>query len=54
MVLNYDRNPARTTDEKLDSLMQNMQLALNEIDDRLDKLEKHLEKLQKTVDSMGA
>ena len=30
MVINYDRNPDLTTDQKLNSLIENIQLALNE------------------------
>lgn len=54
MIINYDRNPNRTIDEKLDSLLQNLQLALNEIEDRLQKQEKRIEELRKAVDSLGA
>ena len=53
MVLNFDRNPSRTIDEKLDSLIQNIQLALNEIENRLDAQDKRLDEIQKQVDSIG-
>lgn len=53
MVLNYDRNPNRTTDEKLESLMMNLQLALNEINDRLDRIEKKYDEIQNAVESIG-
>lgn len=30
MIVNYDRNPALSIDQKLQSLLDNIQLALNE------------------------
>lgn len=45
MVLDYDRRPDATVDEKLQSLMENIQLALNEKAEvsELDKLKKIVE-----------
>lgn len=54
MVLNYDRNPNRTTDEKIESLIENIQLALNEINDKLVDQEKTLDDIRKRLDSIGA
>lgn len=31
MIINYDRNPALTTDQKLQSLLESIQLAFNEV-----------------------
>ena len=53
MVLNYDRDPKRSIEEKLNTLVMNLQLAFNEVDDRLDKIEKMLEKMQNEIDSIG-
>lgn len=53
MVLNYDRNPNRTIDEKLDSLMLNLQLAFNEVENKFKEMDKRLDELQKKVDSIG-
>lgn len=30
MIISYDKNPALTTDQKLESLIESIQLALNE------------------------
>lgn len=32
MIINYDRNPALTEDQKLQSLTENIQMAFNEAD----------------------
>lgn len=53
MVLNYDRDPGRSIEEKLNTLVQNLQLAFNEVEDRLDRIEKNIEKMQKEIDSIG-
>lgn len=54
MVINFDRNPNRSTDEKLDSLIISIQLALNEIENSLHDMDKRLADMQKEIDEMGA
>lgn len=53
MVLNYDRDPNRSIEEKLNTLVMNLQLAFNEVEDKLDRIEKKLEKMQNEIDSIG-
>lgn len=50
MVINYDRNPNLTTDQKLDSLIESIMLAMNEKADnsKVDELKKKLAELQNT------
>ena len=37
MIINYDRNPALAVDQKLQSLMDSIQMALDELNTRIDK-----------------
>ena len=48
MIINYDRNPALTVDQKIESLIESIQLALNEKADNeiIDTLEKRLSELE--------
>jgi chaperonin cofactor prefoldin len=46
MVVNFDRNQNLTTDQKLQSLLESVQLALNEIDTRFDEISKAVKKLE--------
>lgn len=50
MIINYDRNAALSTDEKLQSLVNTLQLAFNEVMDETDKLKKEIEVLRKKVE----
>ena len=43
MVINYDRNPDLSTDRKLDSLAESVQLAIDELKTELAELRKKLE-----------
>ncbi len=54
MVITYDRNPNRTQDEKLESLIQNLMLAFSEIENRLDQQDKRIEELTKQLESIGS
>lgn len=48
MIVNYDRNPDLTIDEKLQSLVECIQLALNEKADnsKIEEIKKELSKLK--------
>lgn len=48
MIVNYDRNPDLTIDEKLQSLVECIQLALNEKADnsKIEEIKKELSKLR--------
>lgn len=46
MVVNFDRNQNLTTDQKLQSLLESVQLALNEIDTRFDEIDKAIKELE--------
>lgn len=50
MILNYDRNPVLTTDQKLLSLIESMQRALDEANNKIADLEKRIEKLEEGAD----
>lgn len=45
MIINYDRRPRSTIDEKLQSLIESIQLALNEKADK-DEVEKLKERIK--------
>lgn len=47
MIINYDKNPALTEDQKLQSLVDSIMLALNELQDRLYRLEKAVERIER-------
>ena len=46
MVLNYDRNPNLTEDQKLQSLVENVQRALDELQTKVYVLENEVKKLK--------
>ena len=46
MILGYDKNPLLTTDQKLQSLIQNMQRALDELKIEITDLEKKVKALE--------
>lgn len=46
MIINYDRNPNLTIDQKLQSLIDSIQLMSDEITDSIEDLKKKVEKLQ--------
>lgn len=48
MIIDYDRNPALTTDQKLQSLIDSMQRAIDELTVSMDAVKKELEKLQES------
>lgn len=46
MIINYDRNPALTVDQKLQSLIESIQIMSDEITDSIEDLKKEVKKLQ--------
>ena len=46
MILNYDRNPNLSEDQKLQSLVENVQRALDELQTKVFVLEHEVEKLK--------
>lgn len=49
MIIDYDHNPNATTDEKLQSLKESVQMALNEVTDTIDILKREIQKLKETT-----
>lgn len=45
MIIDYDRNPQLSIDRKLTSLCDNIQRAINELQDELNKVRKEVENL---------
>lgn len=52
MIIDYDHNPALTTDQKLQSLVENILLAFGETMDLLSKQQKQFEKSEKKIDAL--
>ncbi len=50
MILDYDKNPALSTDQKLQSLVANIQRALDEQTSELQKVKKELEELKERTE----
>lgn len=46
MIVDYDRNPALTTDQKLQSLIESLLRMRDELQDSLADIEKRLSKLE--------
>lgn len=49
MIINYDRNPALNTDQKLESLTENIQLALSEVESSINSLKKAIEEIKEGI-----
>lgn len=52
MIIDYDRNPALTEDQKLQSLIENLMLAFGETMDLLNKQQKQMEQADKKIDKL--
>lgn len=52
MIINYDRRPNATMDQKIQSLIESIQLALNEIASDMDYTKKKLEEIEKRVKAL--
>lgn len=50
MIIDYDRNPALTTDQKLQSLIESIQRSFDEISVSIAELQKAVQKLEKEGD----
>ena len=50
MIIDYDHNPNVTDEQRLQSLKESVQMALNEIDAKLEELRKEIKKLQEQND----
>ena len=48
MIIDYDRNPVLTTDQKLQSLIDSMQRAIDELTVSMEIVKKELIKLQES------
>lgn len=46
MIVDYDKNPSLTIDQKLQSLIDSIHRALNEVRDDIDKLSKEVEEIK--------
>lgn len=49
MIIDYDRRPNATTDEKLQSLKENIQMALNEITINIETLQKQIKEIEEAI-----
>lgn len=49
MIISYDKNPNLSTDHKLKSLSENVQLALNELDGRTEQTNARLDVISKSM-----
>ena len=52
MIIDYDRNPALTEDQKLQSLVENLMLAFAETMDLLNKQQKQMDATDKKIDKL--
>lgn len=50
MIIDYDHNPNVTDEQRLQSLKESVQMALNEIDAKLEELRKEIKQLQEQND----
>lgn len=52
MIIDYDRNPSLTEDQKLQSLVENLMLAFGETMDLLNKQQKQMDATDKKIDKL--
>lgn len=52
MIINYDRRPNATMDQKIQSLIESIQLALNEIVTDLDYTNKKIDQLEQRIKAL--
>lgn len=50
MIVDYDRNPRLTTDQKLQSLIDSIQRALNELTEEIAKDRRDIKELQERTE----
>lgn len=49
MIIDYDHNPALTVDQKLQSLRENTQMAIDEMLVSIEKMKQDIEKLKEAI-----
>lgn len=49
MIIDYDHNPAVSVDQKVQSLKESVQMALNEVDSNLALIKKQIEELKEEI-----
>lgn len=54
MIIDYDRNPALTEDQKLQSLVENLMLAFGETMDLLNKQQKQMDEINGKITALEA
>lgn len=50
MVIDFDHNPSLTPEQKLQSLKESVQMALDEMTDKIELLSKEINELKQTGD----
>ena len=46
MIIDYDHNPSATYDQKLQSLKESVQMALNEVTEAIVRLQKEIKEIE--------
>ena len=49
MIIDFDHNPALTTDQKLQSLKESMQMAVDEMTSAIELLKKEVRELKQAI-----
>lgn len=49
MIIDFDHNPALTTDQKLQSLRESAQMAIDELTDTIEKLKSEIDELRTSI-----
>ena len=47
MIIDYDHNPALTQDQKLQSLQESVQMAMNEVAASIEELRQEIKKIER-------
>lgn len=48
MIVDYDRNPALTVDQKLQSLIESIQRQADDLTDRIEELKKRVKEIEES------
>lgn len=48
MIVDYDRNPALTVDQKLQSLIESIQRQADDLTDRIEELKKRIKEIEES------
>ena len=54
MIVDYDKRPQATTDEKIRSLIENLMLSFAEIETQLNEQRKALNEIRKMIERSGS